>query len=134
MSPTKFHSVEGGSEKILNNVYKCQNKFSEWERERRTERERERERRVLSNVLSKDSTQKSSFVMFDNKSLKENFFTENFKNFTIDFLPHFTWVTKQFWHSGISVTRLCEISPLWHTIRELWPFWKRSFSIWHYLS
>ena len=33
-----------------------------------------------------------------------------------------------------SVIRLGEISPLWHTVKELWPFWKHSFSIWHYLE
>ena len=29
-----------------------------------------------------------------------------------------------------SVTRFGEISPLWHNVKTLWPFWKCSFSIW----
>ena len=28
------------------------------------------------------------------------------------------------------VTRFGEISPLWHNVKKLWPFWKSSFCIW----
>ena len=43
------------------------------------------------------------------------------------FMVHFTFVGVIF-----SETKLGKYSPLWHTVKELWPFWKRSFSIWHF--
>ena len=30
----------------------------------------------------------------------------------------------------ISVARFGDILPLWHTVKNLWPFWNGSFSIW----
>ena len=44
--------------------------------------------------------------------------------------------TKHYWRGYpiISETRLGEISPLWNIVKELWPFWKLSFCIWHYFE
>ena len=33
-------------------------------------------------------------------------------------------------YTEVSVTRFGEISPLLHTVKNIWPFWKGSFNIW----
>ena len=42
-----------------------------------------------------------------------------------------TFIGTYFTSLSVSVTRLGIISPLWHTVKRLWPFWKHPFCIWH---